>query len=43
MTAFEAASKTLVLRVLTELFEDRDGSAIDRYYTGRLVQHTAVS
>lgn len=42
MTADEAANKTLVLKVLTEPSEDRDGSAIDRYYTGRLVQHNPL-
>ena len=39
MTANEAANKALVLKVLTELFEDRDGSSIDRYYTDSLIQH----
>lgn len=42
MTADEAANKTLVLKVLTEPSEDRDGSAIDRYYAGRLVQHNPL-
>src|ERR1700735_1930321 len=37
--AHEAANKALVLRVLTELFEDRDASALDRYYTDSLIQH----
>jgi len=37
--ANEAANKALVLKVLTELFEDRDASALDRYYTDRLIQH----
>jgi predicted SnoaL-like aldol condensation-catalyzing enzyme len=37
--ASEAANKALVLKVLTELFADRDASAIDRYYTDSLVQH----
>lgn len=37
--AHEAANKALVLKVLTELFEDRDASALDRYYTGSLIQH----
>ena len=36
------ANKALVLKVLTELFEDRDGSAIDRYYTDRLIQHNPL-
>ncbi len=35
----EAANKALVLKVLTELFEDRDVSALDRYYTDSLIQH----
>ena len=39
MTASEAANKTLVLKVLTELFEDRDLSALDRYFTGSFIQH----
>ena len=37
--ANEAANKALVLKVLTELFEDRDVSALDRYYTDSLIQH----
>jgi len=37
--ANEAANKALVLRVLTELFADRNVSAIDRYYTDNLIQH----
>jgi predicted SnoaL-like aldol condensation-catalyzing enzyme len=37
--ATEAASKALVLKVLAELFEDRDASALDRYYAGSLIQH----
>jgi hypothetical protein len=36
--ASEAASKALVLKVLAELFEDRDASALDRYYAGSLIQ-----
>jgi predicted SnoaL-like aldol condensation-catalyzing enzyme len=39
MTVNEAANKALVLKVLTELFEDRDASAIDRYYADHLIQH----
>jgi predicted SnoaL-like aldol condensation-catalyzing enzyme len=39
MTANEAANKALVLKVLTELFEDQDASALDRSFTGRLIQH----
>jgi acetyl esterase/lipase/predicted SnoaL-like aldol condensation-catalyzing enzyme len=35
----EAANKALVLKVLTELFEDRDVSALDRYYADSLIQH----
>jgi predicted SnoaL-like aldol condensation-catalyzing enzyme len=42
MTANEAANKALVLKVLTELFEDRDGSSIDRHYTDRLIQHNPL-
>jgi predicted SnoaL-like aldol condensation-catalyzing enzyme len=42
MTANEEANKALVLKVLTELFEDRDGSAIDRYYTDHLIQHNPL-
>ena len=38
--ANEAANKALVLKVLTELFEDRDVSALDRDYIGSLIQHT---
>jgi predicted SnoaL-like aldol condensation-catalyzing enzyme len=37
--ADEAANKALVLKVLTELFEDRDVSALNRYYTDSLIQH----
>ena len=37
--AHEAANKALVLKVLTELFGDRDVSALDRYYTDSLIQH----
>ena len=37
--AHEAANKALVLKVLTELFEDRDASALDRYYIDSLIQH----
>ena len=40
MTANEAANKALVLKVLTELFEDRDLSALDRYFTDSFIQHT---
>ena len=39
MTANEAANKALVLKVLTELFEDHDASALDRSFTDRLIQH----
>jgi len=39
MTAHEAANKALVLKVLAELFEDQDASALDRSFTDRLVQH----
>ena len=39
MTGNEAANKALVLKVLTELFEDQDASALDRYFTDRLIQH----
>jgi predicted SnoaL-like aldol condensation-catalyzing enzyme len=39
MTADEAANKALVLKVLTELFADRDVSALDRYYTDGQIQH----
>jgi predicted SnoaL-like aldol condensation-catalyzing enzyme len=42
MTANEAANEALVLKVLTELFEDRDASALDRYYTDRLIQHNPL-
>jgi predicted SnoaL-like aldol condensation-catalyzing enzyme len=35
----EAANKALVLKVLTELFEDRNFSAFDRYFTDSLIQH----
>jgi len=42
VTANEAANKALVMKVLTELFENRDGSAIDRYYTDRLIQHNPL-
>ncbi len=37
--ADEAANKALVLKLLTELFADRDISALDRYYTDSLIQH----
>jgi predicted SnoaL-like aldol condensation-catalyzing enzyme len=37
--ADEAANKALVLKLLTELFADRDVSALDRYYTDSLIQH----
>jgi steroid delta-isomerase-like uncharacterized protein len=36
----EAANKALVLKVLTELFEDRDLSALDRYFTDSFIQHS---
>jgi predicted SnoaL-like aldol condensation-catalyzing enzyme len=38
-SANEAANKALVLKVLTELFTDRDVSALDRYYTESQIQH----
>ena len=37
--ANEAANKALVLKVLAELFANRDVSVLDRYYTDRLIQH----
>jgi predicted SnoaL-like aldol condensation-catalyzing enzyme len=37
--ASEAANKALVLKVLTELFANRDVSVLDRYYTDSLIQH----
>ena len=39
MTVNEAANKALVLKVLTELFEDQDASVLDRYFTDSLIQH----
>jgi predicted SnoaL-like aldol condensation-catalyzing enzyme len=39
MTANEAANKALILKVLAELFEDQDASALDRSFTDRLIQH----
>jgi predicted SnoaL-like aldol condensation-catalyzing enzyme len=39
--ANEAANKAMVLKVLTELFADRDVSTLDRYYTDSLIQHSA--
>ena len=35
----DAASKALVLKALTKLNDDRDVSALDRYFTGSLIQH----
>lgn len=37
--ASEAANKELVLKVLTDLFANRDVSVLDRYYTDSLIQH----
>lgn len=37
--ANEAANMALVLKVLTELFANRDVSALDRSYTDSLIQH----
>lgn len=38
-TANEAANEALVLKVYTELFNDHDASALDRYFTDNLIQH----
>lgn len=38
-TANAAANEALVLKVITELFNDHDASALDRYFTDNLIQH----
>jgi predicted SnoaL-like aldol condensation-catalyzing enzyme len=39
-SATEAANKALVLKALTELFDDQDVSALDRYFTDSFIQHS---
>ena len=38
-TANEAANEALLLKVVTELFNDHGASALDRYFSGNLIQH----
>ena len=38
----KTANETLVVKVVNELFNDHDASALDRYFTDNLIQHSPL-